>query len=286
MTGAKIRRLPPDVVGQIAAGEVVERPAAAIKELVENSMDAGATAITVDIRDGGLTSMRVTDNGGGIAPEDLRMAFERHATSKISTAEDLFRLGTLGFRGEALASIAAVSRVTLISRQRGSDTGMQAVNEGGLMQPVREAASAEGTQVTVKDLFYNAPVRRKFLRKPTGEAALVTELMMRLILSHPEVSFRYVSDGKQVYFSPGDGRQDTAVMSVYGLTTLRQLTRWTDTRVVCCCRSCRRGTRRGATGPINRFINGRAMPACCPRRWKKPAAARDDRALSGVHPVP
>lgn len=225
MTGAKIRRLPPDVVGQIAAGEVVERPAAAIKELVENSMDAGATAITVDIRDGGLTSMRVTDNGGGIAPEDLRMAFERHATSKISTAEDLFKLGTLGFRGEALASIAAISRVTMISRQRGSDTGMQAVNEGGLMQPVREAASAEGTQVTVKDLFYNAPVRRKFLRKPTGEAALVTELMMRLILSHPEVSFRYVSDGKQVYFSPGDGRQDTAVMSVYGLTTLRQLTR-------------------------------------------------------------
>jgi len=220
-----IRQLPPEVIGQIAAGEVVERPAAAIKELVENSMDAGATAITVDIREGGLTSFRVADNGSGIAPSDIRLAFARHATSKIRTAEDLIGVRSLGFRGEALASIAAVSKVTCQTRARGQDMGLLVRNEGGDILDIRESACPEGTTFTVKELFYNAPVRRKFLKKPAAETAAVSELMARLILSHPTVSFRFMADGKLTYFSPGDGKLDSAVMSVYGTDTLKLLTK-------------------------------------------------------------
>ena len=220
-----IRQLPPEVIGQIAAGEVVEKPAAAIKELVENSMDAGATAVTVDIKEGGLASFRVADNGSGIRPSDIRLAFARHATSKIRTAEDLYGVKSLGFRGEALASIAAVSRLNCQTRARGEDTGLTVRNEGGEILEIREAACPEGTTFTVKDLFFNAPVRRKFLKKPAAETAAVSDLMARLILSHPAVSFRFMADGKLVYFSPGDGKLDSAVMSVYGADTLKLLTR-------------------------------------------------------------
>lgn len=219
-----IHQLPPDVIGQIAAGEVVERPAAAIKELVENSMDAGATAITVDIRDGGITSFRVSDNGSGIAPQDIRLAFARHATSKISTAADLYGVRSLGFRGEALASIAAVAKVTCQTRQKGQDTGIFLLNEGGEILEIRDAACPDGTSFTIKDLFFNAPVRRKFLKKPAAETAAVSELMARLILSHPSTSFRFMADGKMVYFSAGDGKLSSAVMSVYGTETLKLLT--------------------------------------------------------------
>ena len=220
----KIIKLSPEVVGHIAAGEVVERPAAVVKELVENSMDAGATAITVDIRDGGLSLVRVVDNGIGIQDSELKMAFERHATSKLRTQEDLQRIGTLGFRGEALASIAAVARVTLATRVRGAQSGMQVQNDGGQIVDIRPAACAEGTTLWVKDLFFNAPVRRKFMKKPAQEAQQVADLMQRLILSHPEISFRFVAEGKPVFFSPGDGKQETALMSVWGINTLRLLT--------------------------------------------------------------
>lgn len=219
----KIIKLSPEVIGHIAAGEVVERPAAAVKELVENSMDAGATAVTVEIREGGLDFIRVSDNGSGIPESELRMAFERHATSKLRTQEDLLRIATLGFRGEALSSIAAVSKVTLLSRLRGSESGMQVQNEGGQIKDIRPAPCAEGTAITVRELFFNAPVRRRFMKKPAQETQLVADLMERLILSHPEVSFRLTADGKTVYFSPGDGRQETAVMSVWGLNTLKQM---------------------------------------------------------------
>ncbi len=225
MVISPIRQLPPEVIGQIAAGEVVERPAAAIKELVENSMDAGATAITVDVREGGLASFRVTDNGSGIPPSDIRLAFARHATSKIRTAEDLYGVRSLGFRGEALASIAAVSKLTCQTRARGQDMGVQVRNEGGEILSIQDAACPEGTAFTVKELFYNAPVRRKFLKKPASETAAVSELMARLILSHPAVSFRFMADGKLVYFSAGDGNLDSAVMSVYGTDTLKLLTK-------------------------------------------------------------
>lgn len=223
MESRHIYQLPPDVIGQIAAGEVVERPAAAIKELVENSMDAGATAITVDIREGGLTSFRVADNGYGIRPEDIKLAFARHATSKIRTAEDLYGVRSLGFRGEALASIAAVAKVQCLTRARGMDSGISVKNEGGMISEIKDAACPEGTTFTVKDLFYNAPVRRKFLKKPATETAAVSELMARLILSHPAVSFRFMADGKLVYFSAGDGKLDSAVMSVYGVQTLKMM---------------------------------------------------------------
>ena len=220
-----IRQLPPEVIGQIAAGEVVERPAAAIKELVENSMDAGATAITVDIKEGGIASFRVADNGSGIMPSDIRLAFARHATSKIRTAEDLYGVKSLGFRGEALASIAAVAKVTCQTRARGQEMGVLVRNEGGDILDIQDSACPEGTTFTVKDLFYNAPVRRKFLKKPATETAAVSELMARLILSHPAVSFRFMADGKMVYFSAGDGKLDSAIMSVYGTDTLKLMTK-------------------------------------------------------------
>lgn len=223
MKNARIYQLPPEVIGQIAAGEVVERPSAAIKELVENSMDAGTTAITVDIKEGGLASFRVTDNGSGIAFEDLRLAFARHATSKIRTAADLFGVKSLGFRGEALASIAAVSKVTCLTRQKGKESGYRVKNEGGVILDIQDAACPEGTSFTVKELFYNAPVRRKFLKKPGTETAAVSELMARLILSNPGISFRFMADGKQVYFSAGDGNMESAIMAVYGTSTLKQL---------------------------------------------------------------
>ena len=219
----KIRVLPPDVVELIAAGEVVERPASCIKELVENSLDAGASAVTVAIEGGGLDLIRVTDNGAGIAPEDLRLAFMPHATSKLGKAEDLHSVATLGFRGEALASIARVSRVTLQSRQKGNENGMKAVNEGGQMLSISEAACAEGTQVQVRDLFYNAPVRRDFMKKPQKEAALCAELIQLLILSRPDVAFRLTAEGKQLYSSPGDNDLGSALLAVYGVETRKAL---------------------------------------------------------------
>ena len=222
----QIRLLTDEVIGKIAAGEVVERPSAAIKELVENSLDAGATAVTVEIRDGGVSYIRVTDNGGGIEQSQIRMAFERHATSKITRAQDLFSIETLGFRGEALASIAAVSRVTCTTRTHADTSGVKVRNEGGVITAIEEAACPEGTTFVVRDLFFNTPVRLKFLKKPGAEAGLVSDLMMRLILSRPDVSFRYISQGKTLYHSAGDGQLSSAVFSIYGselLHTMRQV---------------------------------------------------------------
>lgn len=211
-----IRALDPLIIGKIAAGEVVERPAFAIKELIENSIDAGATAIAVEIRDGGLSYFRVTDNGCGIAPEDIRMAFARHATSKLRHAEDLDAIHTLGFRGEALASIAAVARVALTTRAAGSVMGTKAMVAGGVFETISEAASPEGTSIVVKDLFYNTPARRKFLKKPATEAGLVSDVVMRLILARPDISFRLHNAEKQVYHSPGNGSLKDALFSVMG----------------------------------------------------------------------
>ncbi len=212
----KIRLLSDEVIGKIAAGEVVERPSAAIKEMVENSLDAGATAVTVEIRDGGISYFRVTDNGSGIQQSEIRMAFERHATSKISSAHELSAIQTLGFRGEALASIAAVSRVSCTTRTRNDASGVKVVNAGGRIESIEETACPEGTTFVVRDLFFNTPVRLKFLKKPATEAGYVTDLMMRLILSRPDVSFRYISQGKTLYHSAGDGKLSSAVFSIYG----------------------------------------------------------------------
>lgn len=213
------------VIGKIAAGEVVERPAAAIKELVENSLDAGAAHISVEIQEGGIQSFRVADDGCGIDESDIRMAFERHATSKIRTAEDLASVGTLGFRGEALASIAAVSRVTMTTRTAQRETGIRVTNEGGQITDLREIASAPGTAILVKDLFYNVPVRQGFLKKPVTEMNAVTDLMIRLILSRPDVSFRYQANGRTIYHSSGDGKTETALLAIYGSSTVRTMRR-------------------------------------------------------------
>lgn len=225
MSETRIQLLPDEVIGKIAAGEVVERPSAAIKELVENSLDAGATAVSVEIREGGISYFRVTDNGKGIDPSDIRMAFERHATSKIRKSSDLGSIATLGFRGEALASIAAVARVTCTTRTKEQVSGIQAVNEGGVIKSIEDAACPQGTSFVVRDLFFNTPVRLKFLKKPQTEAGLVSDLMMRMILSKPEVSFRYTNQGKLMYHSAGDGKLESAVFSIYGNELLHTMRR-------------------------------------------------------------
>ncbi|MBP3523762.1 MAG: DNA mismatch repair endonuclease MutL [Clostridia bacterium] len=216
MEDRPIIRLDEEIIGKIAAGEVVESPASAIKELVENSLDAGATCVTVEIRDGGISYLRVTDNGRGIPSRDVRLAFERHATSKIRKSEDLFDLHTLGFRGEALASIAAVSKLVLTTRHAGEESGTRAVNEGGVIKSIGEAASPQGTTIVARELFYNTPVRLKFLKKPVTEAARVAEVIARMILAHPEISFRLIHNGKQVYTSSGNGDLRSAVFCLYG----------------------------------------------------------------------
>ena len=219
MEDRPILRLDEEIIGKIAAGEVVESPASAVKELVENSLDAGATCVTVELRDGGISYLRVTDNGRGIPARDVRLAFERHATSKIRRSDDLFDLHTLGFRGEALASIAAVSKLTLTTRHVSEETGTRAVCEGGAFKGIGESASPQGTTIVARELFYNTPVRLKFLKKPVTEASKVADVIARLILSRPDVSFRLIHNGKQLYSSSGNGELRSAVFSLYGRET-------------------------------------------------------------------
>jgi len=223
MEDRPIQRLDDALIGKIAAGEVVENPASAIKEMVENSLDSGAKAITVEIRDGGISFIRVTDNGRGIRSKDIRMAFERHATSKIISTEDLFHLSTLGFRGEALASIAAVSKLTLTTHRIGETIGTRTVNEGGVIREITDAAAPQGTTIVVRELFYNTPVRLKFLKKPATEAAKVADVLQKLILSRPDISLRLISNGKQVYSSSGNGDLRSAVFCVYGRETAENM---------------------------------------------------------------
>ena len=211
-----IQQLSSHVADLIAAGEVVERPASVVKELVENAIDAGASAIVVEIQRGGMGLIRVTDNGCGIAPEELPTAFLRHATSKLRTAEDLTKIGTLGFRGEALAAISAVSRVDVLTRRPGDTTGSAIHGEGGHMEPVREEGAPEGTTIRVADLFYNTPARLKFMKKDSAETAAVAGLMQHLALSHPDVSFKFIKDGQESLHTPGDGKLESAVYAALG----------------------------------------------------------------------
>jgi DNA mismatch repair protein MutL len=200
----------------IAAGEVVERPASAVKELCENAIDAGAAAITVEIRNGGLTLLRVTDNGGGIMRDDVPRAFLRHATSKLSDETGLEAIGTLGFRGEALAAISAVSRVEITTRAREETEGTRAELVGGTVTLMEPAARPEGTTITVRDLFVNTPARQKFMKTDRAEAAAVGAAVQKIALSHPETAVRYVRDGAEEMHTPGDNRADSCVYSVLG----------------------------------------------------------------------
>lgn len=218
-----IKILDPSVVGRIAAGEVVERPSSVAKELIENSIDAGATAITVEIRGGGIEYLRVTDNGCGIEPNQVAIAFENHATSKLKNAEELDDIRTLGFRGEALPSIAAVSHIEMTTRRKGAASGVRLTIDGGFRNPVQEIGCPEGTTVIMRDLFYNVPVRRTFLKKANYEGSLVNDLVTRMILGNPGVSFRFINNSKTVYHSFGDGNLRHAVFAVYGSETAEKM---------------------------------------------------------------
>ena len=200
----------------IAAGEVIERPSSVVKELVENAIDSGATSVTVEIKNGGIRLIRVTDNGCGILREDVPTAFLRHATSKVRTEEDLYQIGTLGFRGEALASICAVSRVELLTRTEGEALGCRYRIEGGEDLGLEEAGCPQGTTIQVRDLFYNVPARMKFLKKDITEGNAIATLMDRLALSHPEISFRLIREGARKLQTPGDGKLFSAIHGVYG----------------------------------------------------------------------
>jgi DNA mismatch repair protein MutL len=212
----KIFRLDPHVADLIAAGEVVERPSSVVRELIENAIDAGSTVLTVEIRGGGLAAIRVTDNGCGMSAQDAQTAFLRHATSKLRDARGLEAIGTLGFRGEALAAIAAVSRVDLSTRERGADEGTTLHLEGGAV--LRQAATGcpDGTTICVQDLFYNTPARLKFMKSDRAEGAAVTAMVLRCALSRPDVSVRYIRDGSEEFHTPGDGRVDSCIYSLLG----------------------------------------------------------------------
>ena len=221
---AVIRMLDQETINQIAAGEVIERPASIVKELVENSIDAGASQIQVEIREGGISYIRVTDNGMGIAPDQIRLAFLRHSTSKIRGAEDLSRIDSLGFRGEALASIAAVARVEVLTKTPSALTGIRYVIEGGEEKRFEEIACPVGTTFRVENLFFNTPVRKKFLKKETMEASQVNDYIQRMVMGHPEISFRFIRNGKEPSIhSPGNNQLKNSVFAVYGRDVLSQL---------------------------------------------------------------
>ena len=211
-----IKQLDSHVADLIAAGEVVERPASVVKELLENAIDAGATAITVEIQKGGMAYIRVADNGCGIAPEELPTAFLRHATSKLRTAADLGAIGTLGFRGEALAAISAVSRMDVFTRQKGAAVGASLSLEGGVPGACSEAGCPEGTTMVVRDLFYNTPARLKFMKKDAAEASSVAAVVQHLSLSNPHISFQFIKDGGEVLHTPGDNQLSSAIYSALG----------------------------------------------------------------------
>jgi DNA mismatch repair protein MutL len=213
---AKINILDDETINRIAAGEVVERPSSVVKELVENAIDAGATSVSVEIKDGGISYIRITDNGSGIEKGDIKKAFMRHATSKIDSGASLLDIHSLGFRGEALSSIAAVSKVTLITKTENEEMGSKFVIEGGIQKEFSETGANNGTSFIVENLFFNTPVRRKFLKTATTEGTYVSELMERLAVSYPEVSFEYINNSRQILHTNGSGSLKDAIYSVYG----------------------------------------------------------------------
>ena len=220
---AEIRLLDSNTIDKIAAGEVVERPSSVVKELVENAMDAGADAITVEIRDGGCSFIRVTDNGDGIETDQIRKAFFRHATSKISTAEDLYHIHSLGFRGEALSSIAAVSMVELITKTKDSLTGIHYRLDGGVEKEFSEIGAPEGTTMIARELFFNTPVRKKFLKTPATEGSYVSDLMEHMALSRPDVAFQFMVNGNVRFHTSGNGDLKEIIYRIYGREIAGQL---------------------------------------------------------------
>ena len=205
-----------NTINKIAAGEVIERPASVVKELMENSIDAGATSINVEIKNGGISYIRITDNGKGIAPDDMEMAFERHATSKIRKAEDLETVTSMGFRGEALASVAAISKITMTSKTQENEIGYKIEIEGGKVVNKEEVGCPKGTTIVITDLFFNTPVRYKFLKKDFTEAGYIEDAVTRLALVHPEVAIKLVNTGKTIIQTPGNNDKKATIYSIYG----------------------------------------------------------------------
>lgn len=218
-----IRQLPEQLASQIAAGEVIERPFSVIKELVENSIDAGATAITIDVREGGRQLLQVSDNGTGIAADEMALAFQRHATSKIVTVDDLSTIHTLGFRGEALASIAAVSRLTIVSREAGSDESRRLVLEGGDITTREKSGAPQGTVIAVENLFYNVPARLKFLKTVGTERRLIDEFVTRYALAYSQIRFRLTQDNRVNLQTTGSGNTKDVLLAIYGPETTGKL---------------------------------------------------------------
>lgn len=223
---AKINVLDHKAIDRIAAGEVVERPASVVKELVENAIDSGANAVTVEIKEGGISFIRVTDNGCGIEKSQVGNAFLRHATSKISSEKDLANLLSLGFRGEALASIAAVSMVELISKTSDDLTGIRYLIEGGVEKEKEEIGAPDGTTVIVRNLFYNTPPRKKFLKQPQTEGSYVVDLMEHLVMSHPKISFKFIMNGQNKFYTTGNDDLHEIIYRIYGKEFSRELTKF------------------------------------------------------------
>ena len=280
-----IRILDAATVGHIAAGEVVERPASAVKELFENALDAGATGITVEIRGGGVEYLRVTDNGCGIPPGEVRLAFQNHATSKLTDAEQLKNIRTLGFRGEALPSIAAVARVECTTRQKGAPSGVRLTLEGGRVTALEDAGCPEGTTLVVRDLFFNTPARLAFLKKPAYEAGVVVETVSRLLLANPQVAVKLINGGKTVFQSYGDGNLRHAALAVYGRQVAAALTPVDLAQGALRVQGligvgdCARPTR----AQQSLFINGRVVR--CPLVQQALENACRGRVTIGMHPM-
>jgi DNA mismatch repair protein MutL len=219
-----IHILPPEVAAKIAAGEVVERPANAAKELIENSLDAGATDIRIEVREGGRRLLRITDNGHGIPAAEAPLAFARHATSKLRTVDDLNHIATFGFRGEALYSIAAVSQFTLTTRARGEEYAVTLRLEGGVLAGQSKSGAPVGTVVSVENLFYNVPARQKFMRAAATEAGQISAVVQRFALVYPACRFSYLSEGRLLFQSTGSGNPFDVLVKVLGLENARQMT--------------------------------------------------------------
>lgn len=257
----RIKVLDSLVADMIAAGEVVERPASVVKELAENAIDAGAGRITVEILKGGIELIRVTDDGSGFAPDDLPTAFLRHATSKISSAEDLYNIHTMGFRGEALASIAAVSKTEVITKQKDDDFGTYLKISAGDVEDLRETGCPDGTTMTVRNLFYNVPARMKFLKKDSAEGSAAYDTVVAMALGHPEVSFRFISDGREKLHTPGDGDLKSCIYSVYGQEYTENIKELSySEKGVTVSGFCGNGTiSRSTRGYQTFFVNGRVI---------------------------
>ena len=271
----KIHVLDKHTAELIAAGEVVERPASVAKELLENAIDAGATQISLSIRRGGVEQLQITDNGCGIESDSIENAFVRHATSKIAAAEDLARIHTLGFRGEALASIASVARVELLTKSDADEFALCYRIAGGVPQGTEPGARGRGTTITVSDLFYNTPARMKFLKKDVSEGNFVADAVAHAALSHPEISFRFVREGKQQFVTPGDGSLRSAAYAVLGRDFARDLLDvagesgiYTVGGLITPPRACR-GSRSAQHFYVNgRYVKNRTMMAALENAYK------------------